>query len=125
MHHGPGDRSRRKIARTALIFVIPSVVEESVTISAIGNIYRCLDFARHDRAERVACQSLRVQFEVDLHVVMIPFSESVGQWLDAADPIRERFDGFVEIAASRRPNDLETRNPAVFFDSKFHEHGIF
>src|SRR6266480_3070957 len=56
---------------------------------------------------------------------MITFSESVGQWLDAADPICERFDGFVEIAASRWPNDLETRNPAVFFDSKFHEHGIF
>src|SRR6266480_3925676 len=30
------------------IFVIPSGVEESLTVSALGNIKRCLDFARHD-----------------------------------------------------------------------------
>src|ERR1700719_4130712 len=56
---------------------------------------------------------------------MVALTESVGQWLDSANAIGERFDRFVEVRISRRPDDFETGDAAVFFDPKFYQHRIF
>src|SRR5438067_9666897 len=77
--------------------------------------------AIRDDAAALGMSSIGVQREIDIHIVVPIVSDSGWQGIDSRDLFANSLNRFIDYNVSRRPDNFEIGNAAVFFDSNFRQ----